>query len=387
MISRFFLGVALIGLMLAASFGTYTYLGGRQSKVAVVAEKPTAASPRPNAFTLPGTLYLAQSGAIYSLSIGRFHQLTAQDGWTQPSLYPNNSYLLAVHRLYDHSDVFVLSRFGQPVEQWTTNKGSGLDTGSSHWSFYPRLSPDQGTLWMSFDSPKIGYDVPLSIWAVPAGNSVVQGKLWTNSIDYTGGDVEPIPLRTGGIMYTKYSRDDNANLTGQLWLATRPSRPANGVTLTTDGAEGQPLTSTDEDCAQPSISPDGGQVAMICTYQKQISYLVLASWDGSSLGPRHAVITDQLVAQPTWAPDGSGIAYLAPGAGASNFQLWFLPKARYNPPKPSPIPVPTPTPGGPYHGPAPSPTPARPVVAPVVYPIQITTNAGFDATSPLAWAG
>jgi hypothetical protein len=240
---------------------------------------------------------------------------------------------------------------------------------------------------MSYDEPKIGYDVPLSIWAVPPGNSIRQGKLWTNSIDYTGGDVEPIPLRTGGIMYTKYSRDDNANLTGQLWLAMRPARAAAGLTLTTDGAEGQPLTTTDEDCAQPSISPDGGQVAMICTYQKQVSYLVLASWDGSSLGPRRAVITDQLVAQPTWAPDGSGIAYLAPGAGASNFQLWFLPKARYNPPLPSPIPVPTPTPGGPYHGPAPRPTPAPPVAVPVVNPIQLTMNAGFDATSPMAWAG
>jgi hypothetical protein len=387
MISRFLLGVGLIGLMLVASFGTYTYLGGRQSKVAVVAQKPTTASPRPNAFILPGTLYLSQSGAIYSLSFARFHQLTAQDGWTQPALYPNNSYLLAVHRLYDHSDVFVLSRFGQPVAQWTSNNASGPDTGARHWSFYPRLSPDQGTLWMSYDEPKIGYDVPLSIWAVPAGNSIRQGKLWTNSIDYTGGDVEPIPLRTGGIMYTKYSRDDNANLTGQLWLAMRPTRPPVGLTLTTYGAEGQPLTSTDEDCAQPSISPDGGQVAMICTYQKQISYLVIASWDGSSLGPRRVVITDQLVAQPTWAPDGSGIAYLAPGAGASNFQLWFLPKGRYNPPAPSPIPVPTPTPGGPYHGPAPSPTPAPPVAVPVVNPIQITMNAGFDATSPMAWAG
>jgi hypothetical protein len=26
------------------------------------------------------------------------------------------------------------------------------------------------------------------------------------------------------------------------------------------------------------------------------------------------------------------------------------------------------------------------VVAPVIKPIQMTTNAGFDATSPLAWA-
>jgi hypothetical protein len=138
---------------------------------------------------------------------------------------------------------------------------------------------------------------------------------------------------------------------------------------------------------EPSISPDGKLVAMICTYEKQISQLTLATWNGSSLGPRSAVITDQLVAQPAWAPDGSGIAYLAPGSANGPFQLWFLPKERYAPPPPSPTPVPTPTPGGPYNGTLPSPTPAPPVTPPVIKPIQITTNSGFDATSPISWGG
>jgi hypothetical protein len=134
------------------------------------------------------------------------------------------------------------------------------------------------------------------------------------------------------------------------------------------------------------MSPDSTQVAMICTYEKQITRLEIASWNGTSLGPRHAVIVDQLVAQPTWAPDGSGIAYLAPAVGSAPFQLWFLPKDAYNPPVPSPTPVPTPTPGGPYNGTLPSPTAAPAVAAPVIKPIQITTNDGFDATSPMAWA-
>src|SRR2546428_13734063 len=125
---------------------------------------------------------------------------------------------------------------------------------------------------------------------------------------------------------------------------------------------------------------------MICTYEKQISQLVLASWDASNAGPLKAIITTQLVAQPPWAPDSSGIAYLAPGANDSPFHLWFLPKNAYAPPPPSPTPVPTPTPGGPYSGTLPTPTPAPPVAAPVVKPIQITTNNGFDATSPIAWA-
>ena len=125
---------------------------------------------------------------------------------------------------------------------------------------------------------------------------------------------------------------------------------------------------------------------MICTYKKQISQLTLASWDGSNLGPRKAIIADQLVSQPTWAPDGSGIAYLAPGINDSPFQLWYLPRDAYNPPPPSPTPIPTPTPGGPYTGTLPSPAPTPASAAPVIKPIQITINNGFDATSPIAWA-
>ncbi len=389
MISRFLLGVGLIGLMLVSSFGTFMYLGGRQSRIAAPAQKPTSASPRTRAFTLPGTLYLSQSGAIYSLSIGRFHQLTPEDGWTQPALYPDGTNLMVVHRQVFSSDVFIMGLFGQLKRQVTNNgvMGPYHDITAMHWAFYPRLSPDQAYIWMSFDEPKAGYDVPLSIWEMPAGGTIGQGRVWTNSIDYTGGDIQPIPLTTGGIMYTKYSRDPIGNLTGQLWLSMRPSPPPGGLTLTTDGAEGRPLTTTDEDCAQPSISPDGTQVAMICTYQKQVSYLMIASWDGRNMGPRRPVITDQLVAQPTWAPDGSGIAYLAPSLGNSPFQLWFIQKAAYTQPPPSPIPTPIPTPGGPYSGTLPSPTPAAAPAPPVIKPIQITTNAGFDATSPMAWSG
>jgi hypothetical protein len=380
-ISKFLLALGLAILMAVTGVTSYVYLGSRQSKGVAPPQKPTAATPRAHLFILPGTVYLAQAGALYSFSAGRFHQLTPEAGWTQPAVSPDGTSMLAVKQAPMFSDVYLLSLYGSVLLQLTSNAAAprnSWDPGANAWSFYPRLSPDQRTLWMSYDGPKIVganyFDVDMAVWAVPLGAQIRQGRAWTTANSYTGGDVQPVPV-PGGIMYTKYTYDENGNRVGQLWFTNRA------------GSAGRALTSTAAGCLQPSISPDGGSVAMICTYQKQVSYLTIASWNGSSLGGLQTVLSDQLVAEPIWAPDGSGIAYLAPGGPAAPFQLWFLPKNAYAPPPPSPIPTPSPTPGGPHNGPLPSPTPSPAPVVPVVKPIQVTFNLGFDATSPLAWLG
>ncbi|MGH7765284.1 MAG: TolB family protein [Candidatus Dormibacteraceae bacterium] len=377
MISRFLLAAGLAVLMVVTAVSSYMALEGRQSKVAVPPAKPTAATPPPQAFTLPGTLYLAQSGALYSLSSGRFHQLTPEAGWSQPAATPNGDNLLAVRNFGYYTDVYELNRFGTATRQLTANAGRlGMrDPSSNHWSFYPRLSLDGSTLWMTYDGGKCSgcLLITFDIWAMPVGGTIRQGRAWTNTGLVPGGDVQPIPVPQGGIIYTQYNYDAQGRPTGQLWYTNR----ANSV--------GRALTDQSEDCRNPALSPSGTEIAMICTYVQQVSFLTIASWNGSSLGPRVNVVTNQMVAQPTWAPDGSGIAYLAPAVADGPFQLWFLPKDAYAPPAPSPVPVPTPTPGGPHNGllPTPSPTVAPP--APVIRPIQVTTNDGFDATSPLAW--
>ena len=382
MISRFLLAAGLAILMVISGFTSYVYVGSRQSKVVAPPQKPSAAIPRAQALSLPGTIYIAQAGALYSFSAGRFHQLTPEAGWTQPALSPDGNVLLAVKRDSMFSDVYFLTRYGTVTGQLTNNQAplrSRWDTGANAWSFYPRLSPDQKTLWMSFDGPKAAgnafFDVDMSVWALPVGAAIRQGRSWTNPNNYTGGDIQPLPLPSGGVIYTKYAYDADGDRVGQLWFTNRA------------GSAGKALTPTAADCAQPSLSPDGHNIAMICTYKKQVSNLTIATWSGSSLGPLKTVISDQLVAQPAWAPDGSGIAYLAPGGPAAPFQLWFLPKNAYNPPSPSPIPTPIPTPGGPHNGPLPSPTASAAPAAPVVKPIQVTSNLGFDATSPIAWLG
>ncbi|OLC01369.1 MAG: hypothetical protein E6I81_09945 [Chloroflexi bacterium] len=375
MIPRFVLGVALAAVMVVVGTFSYIYLGSKQSKIAAPPEKPTVSSPRAQSLVLPGTLYLTQSGALYDLAAGRFHQLTGEEGWTQPSATPDGNSLLAVRQNALFSDVYVLNRFGRVQRQVTDNASHQRfqDIGYNYWSFYPRLSPDGQTLWMTYDGLKCHpecFDVSLAVWAMPFNGNIRQAHAWTDGGYYTGGDVQPIPI-AGGVMYTKYSYGPDGKLVGQLWFTGRA------------GSFGRPLTDPSVDCRSPSVSPDGNQFAMVCTYEKQVSYLTIATWSGETIGPLKSIITNQLVAQPTWAPDGSGIAYLAPGAPAGPFQLWWLPKAAYAPPPPSPSP--SPTPGGPHNGPLPSPSPIP--AAPAVKPIQVTTNNGFDATSPMLWLG
>ncbi|HSS61228.1 MAG TPA: hypothetical protein VLK30_07215, partial [Candidatus Limnocylindrales bacterium] len=191
MIPKFILGVVLAVLMVVVGTSTYMYLSSRQSKVAVPAEKPTTSAPRPQALVLPGTLYLTQSGAIYSLNAGRFHQLTPEDGWKQPAPFTDGQSLLAIRQNALYSDVYVLNRFGGVVRQLTDNRSPSYsnDIGAYHWSFYPRMSPDGSTLWMTYDGLKCSgcYDVSLAVWSMPYGGNIRQAKAWTDGGYYTGG--------------------------------------------------------------------------------------------------------------------------------------------------------------------------------------------------------
>jgi len=390
MISRAAVAAGIAVLMVFSSIGTYMYLGSRQSKVAAPAQLPTSATPSPTSFNLPGTLFVTQGGAIYSFSAGRFHQLTRAAGWTQLAPYPDGR-LLAVKRSLLYSDIYVIDRFGKVLRQLTHNTAPALnyDPSARHWSFYPRLSYNKKSIFMSYDKPKFGFDVPMSIWSMPVGGNINQGRLWSIAIDYTGGDIQPLPLRNG-VIYTKYSYGpDCSGLESQLWFTSGPEQAYGGLRVCSPppgDSHGRPLTRASEGCAQPSLSPDGRTMAMICTHRTQASYLTLASWNGKTLGPRRTIVSSVLVAQPTWAPDGTGIAYLAPAVLGAGFQLWWLPKAAYAPPTPSPSPAtPTPTPGVPASSPSPipSPSPSSPPV--VLKPVQMTNNLGLDATSPIVW--
>jgi hypothetical protein len=338
----------------------------------------TAQDPRSErpAVVLPGTIYVAQGGDLYALRGGEF-TLVAPHGsaglWTQPSPAPGGK-LLAVARADDHADLYLLDANGNVVTQLTHDQSPPRRDGSledNHWAFHPRLSADGATLFMDFDSPKSGFLVDFAIWAVawsqasasasasaapsPAPHlnntspPLPKAKRWTSPNDYTGGDVEAMPLPGGQVVFVRYLIDSTFHVHSEI-VMTRAA-----------GADPALLTKPEDDCSQPALAPDGVHMAMTCTHGQQssdvevarISLPVVASTP-PSLVERTTLVSGTLAAFPTWAPDGSGLVYLAPAVAGGNFQLWWLRGAE-------------------------GLSPATPV--------QVTSSVGLDATSGPAWVG
>lgn len=303
----------LLAVTCMVLFGFAIYLSLSFSRSAVV-HRPSPA-PLPSAkpvFTLPGTLFLTQEGGIYQMHGSAFTQVIAPGGWMQPALSPDGSHLVAVRRTGNVSDLFQLGLDGSIQKQLTHNAAGIVEV--NQWAFYPRYSSDGSQLFFSTDRPKVyDYRVDLAVWAMPAtGGSIRQ---WTEPNYYTGGDVQPQPLASGGLLYTKYSVDDAGESVSQVVLLP--------------GLRGQEtaLTAPGEHCAQPALSPSGTQLAMICTSAARDAQLVVAPFASGQLGARQVLVDGTLAAAPSWAPDGSGLAYLAPGADdpGGGFQLWWAP--------------------------------------------------------------
>lgn len=332
---RWLVGAGLVIAMLAFGVGVYhaaEYLkGGRP-----VVHKPNEISALP----LPGTMYVVQQGAIYRFQHGNFTQVTSESGWLQPAADPRGSQLVAVQRRTNYSDLYLISTAGRPIAQLTHNANGQVE--GNHWSFYPRFSPEGNTLFYAYDpkDPYNFYRVDLAVFASPSDPGSHSSVQWSYPNDYTGGDVSPLPLRNGGLLYAKYSIDDHFQVHSQLWLQKRP------------GAAGQALTPPESACGQPALSPDQTLVAMVCTKGSTTdAELDVASFDpvAATLGSPSTLLSGQLVASPAFSPDGKTVAYLAPATAGGTFQLWTA--ASTGPPS------------------------IR----------QITPDLGLDATSPPVW--
>jgi Tol biopolymer transport system component len=306
---RWTIAAALVVGMIAFGAGVYELAGLLRANQHTVHKPNQVSAP-----SLPGTMYVVQSGAIYRFQHGSFAAITGESGWMQPSAAPGNQ-LVAVRRQGNSSDLFLLSSSGQTMAQLSHNSSSRA-VQDNHWTFYPRFSPDGHSLFYDFD-PKDPFDsfrVDLAIFASPIGSG---GKAleWTTPNDFTGGDVQPVPLRDGALLYTKYSIDDSFQVHSQIWSQRRA------------GSAGVALTTPDIACGSLAVSPDEKLIAMVCNKgSNQSTQLDVASFDASKLtiGSPATLVSGRLVAAPTFSPDGKTIAFLAPDTPGGRFQLWTV---------------------------------------------------------------
>ena len=329
-------------LMAAFAFGVNRFLASRQTHVAAAASPPQT---KP-LFILPGTLYLASQGDLFSLYQGKFtdlHMPASAGTWMQPALVPGTQNLVAVARQDAYSEVYLVNVTGRTVQQLSHNQTGSPTIQLNHWMFWPRVAADGSTVYVSYDAPKStqSYEIEFAVWKGSLNGKLAQTQE-TDPFSYTGGDTEVIPMSNGSLLYAKYEIS-NGNVYSRLAIQTVPLRaPAY-------------LTEDTSDCAQPALSPDQTQVAMICTNGTglQSTSLQVATLTGATLGPARTLLPDCLCSSPSWAPDGSGLAYLAPADATGHFQLWWIAGAA---------------------GPLPK------------APKQVTTGLDFDGTSPPAWS-
>lgn len=359
MIVRRIAAILFVPLMIAFGSGVYLYLGTLKSKATKVqAELPTVTKPK---FVLPGTMFVVQDGRLFKLNNGSFTEVGPSGDWSQPALTPDHSQLVAVERSGYSSDLYLLDTNGNVVKRLTSNGARNIY--NNHWAFYPRIASDGQTLYFDTDNPKYTKADPgvdLSIWSMPLHGTISQGRRWSVPYNYTGGDTNPIPV-PGGVLFVRHSIDNTTAVHSQIELLTRPLIFPSALTPAAD------------DCTEPALSPDGKQIAMICLHGGHSTTLEVASFSGTSLGPRQVLLQGGLYAAPAWSPDGKALAYYAPAGITGHFQLWYV--AVVTPPAPSPS------------ASAAAGTTASPVVfpTPAPSPIQVTQGVDLSATSPPAW--
>jgi hypothetical protein len=313
---RLALPTVLVALMAGFGLAVYAALGFAHS----LHERSTASAgtpARPSDVhvldTLPGSIYVATGGDLLRVRGEAVSGVLTHDptrGWMQPAVAPDGS-LLVVARGAESSDLYRAAADGGGLQRLSEDAAAPLSDGSlerDHWAWHPRSAAD-GRLFYAYDSPKAGFRVDLAVWSRPSATGVA--TRWSSPVGYTGGDVEPVPLASGGVIYAHYSIDDQSQIRSQLWLQAGPRDP------------GHALTTTADDCSQPDLAPGGGTLAMVCSQGGQASHVEVASFDGRALGRLRVLAGGSLSAFPTWAPDGSGLVYIAPGENG-DFTLWWI---------------------------------------------------------------
>ncbi len=335
--------VVILELMAAFGVGVNRYLASRTSKAFAAPDKPTHDVIAQKA-ALSGIVYFADGGGLFAIDGTRVIQLQPQgQGWMQPSLLPGGTGLLAVKETPNlYSDLYELNLDGsirtQLSQDAATAAQNGIDLTNNNWIFYPTVGPD-GDVYFSYDWPKEPddsnpYQVDLAVWKAPLGSTIDRaeaGKTMTQVSGpdwYTGGDVSPVPLLGGHLLYVKYEAANNGDQVSTAVPAALPGQEVSQIRLDpTPRTDGTPLTQPAQNCSEPALNPSDTMIAMICSPSSTEADLVLASFSlTAGIGPLTYVVTGTMAASPSWSPSGDDLLYLAPSSSAGNgyFQLWHI---------------------------------------------------------------
>jgi hypothetical protein len=313
----------LIALMIASGLVANRTLAVLQTHT-IAAALINTTSPQ---VRLPGTIYVSQEGAIYAISGSSVRRLALPAGgiWTQPRVLADGS-LLVIRRFDEYSDLYHVSVTGQVLAQLTSDDESTANQTLQldHWILWPAIGPDGTDVYFATDAPKPlpnqSYEVDFSLWSAPLGaaftigdSGVAGGTRWSIPDVYTGGDIEPVPLPDGSVLYSSYANTGKGTVVTVLGLQTSANQP--------DAARSP---RQQQDCGAPAVAPDGVTVAMVCTNSGQTADLEVATLEGDALGPLRVLAANCLCNSPSWSPTGDDLLYMNAADPDGNFGLWYI---------------------------------------------------------------
>ena len=160
----------------------------------------------------------------------------------------------------------------------------------------------------------IDLDVPQSVLMI-GGAGIAGGTRWSFPDKYTGGDIQPVPLPDGNLLYSSYANTGKGTVVSVLGLQTSP------------GSAMVSLTTPAQDCGTPAVAADGVTIAMVCTNRGQIANIEVATLEGTTLSGAHVVVANCLCNSPSWSPSGDNLLYMNASDPDGNFGLWYIANA------------------------------------------------------------
>ncbi len=277
---------------------------------------------------LPGTIFVSQDGAIYAIRGSSVRRLPLPSGgdWMQPRVLPDGT-LVVVRRFDQYSDLYHVTAAGHVISQLTadaqstSNKTLQLD----HWILWPAIGPDGTSVFFATDSPKPApgqsYEVDFSLWSAPIDAQIAIGDTgigggtrWSVPDAYTGGDIEPVPLPDGNVLYSSFANTGKGTVVSVLGVQTGP------------GSAMVSLTTPAQDCGAPAVAADGVTVAMVCD-RGQAADIEVATLEGTTLSAPRVVVANCLCNSPSWSPTGDNLLYMDASDPDGNFGLWYVANA------------------------------------------------------------